>query len=115
MTSDPVRQIEESIKRDKEHVELDKALERLEANRDFKTVIIEGYLEKEAIRLVHLKSAPAMQTPERQASVVAQIDAIGGLMQYFRVVGNNAAVALKSIESAEAERDELIAEEAARG
>jgi hypothetical protein len=112
---DTVRLIEEGIQRDKKYVELDKALERLESNRDFQAVIHKGYLEQEAIRLVHLKAEPAMQTPERQASVLSQIDAIGGLIQYLRVVSHNAQVATKSIESAEAERDELIAEEAARG
>jgi hypothetical protein len=115
MSKDTVREIDASIERDKKHIELDKALERLESNRDFKAVIIDGYLEKEAIRLVHLKSDPAMATPERQAAIVSQIDAIGGLLQYFRVISRNAAVAVKAIESAEAEREEILAEEQANG
>lgn len=115
MTQDTVRQIEEGIQRDKQHIELDKALQRLESNRDFKLIIREGYLEKEAIRLVHLKGDPAMGTPDRQLSVVSQIDAIGRLAEYLRGVMRNASLALKSIESAEAVRDELLAEEQQRG
>lgn len=115
MTQDTVRQIEASISSAKQHVELDKALERLESNRDFKAVITEGYLEKEAVRLVHLKSDPQMQTPDRQAAVSAQIDSIGGLVQYFRTVSQLAKLAVKSIAADESERDELLAEELQRG
>lgn len=111
MSNATVQRIEENIQHLKEIVEFDKALQRLCENRDFRTVIKQGYFEKEAIRLVHLKADPAMQTPEKQASVVAQIDAIGGLLEYFRTIGFNAATALKSIEADEAERDEILAEE----
>lgn len=115
MTQDIVRQIEESIQHEKQFIELDKALDRLEANRDFKAVVIDGYLEKEAIRLVHLKADPAMEKPEKQASILAQIDAISHLLQYFRLVGTRAAMATKNIASAEIERDALIAGEDQHG
>lgn len=108
--TDTVQRIEENIRQAKEIVELDNALKRLEQNRDFRKVIKEGYLEKEAIRLVHLRGDPAFQTPERQASVLRQIDAIGELLSFFRTVSFNANIALKAIEQDEAERDELIAE-----
>jgi hypothetical protein len=111
MTQENVRQIELSIKRAKEHVELDKALERLESNRDFKTVIAEGYLEKEAVRLVHLKADPSMQSPASQASIVTQIDAIGGLLSYFRTISRNAAMAVRSIEQDQETMAEILAEE----
>ena len=115
MTQDTVQQIEAAIQHDKKTVELDNALQRLESNRDFNLVITEGYLKKEAIRLVHLKADPAFDTPARQAAVMTQIDAIGGLLQYFRTVSFNASIAAKSIAAGEAEREELIAEEAQRG
>ena len=115
MTLHTVQQIQANIDRAQEIIKLDKALERLESNQDFKAVIIDGYLEKEAVRLVHLKSDPAMQNPSSQASVTAQIDAIGGLVQYFRTVGQLASIAAKSIAADETERDELLAEELQRG
>jgi hypothetical protein len=112
MTQDIVRQLEASIQESKEFVELSKALERLESNRDFKAVVLDGYLEQEAIRLVHLKANPQMQSAERQAVVLAQIDAIGNLVQYFNTVYQKASMAAKAIESAQAEIEALNEEEA---
>ena len=106
-----VQRIEQNIRQAKEIVEFDKALQRLIENRDFQKVIQKGYFEAEAIRLVHLKADPSMQTPERQASVIAQIDAIGGLVSYLRTVGFNASVAMKAVESDEATLEEIAAEE----
>lgn len=110
MTQDAVRQIEESIQRDRQHIDLAVALSRLQANRDFKLVIGDGYLQKESIRLVHLKADPSMQTAERQLSVLTQIDAIGGLLQYFHTLVHSGSIAAKSIETSEAVRDEMLAE-----
>ena len=114
MSNDTVQRIEANIAQSKEIVELSKALSRLTENRDFRKVIKEGYLEKEAIRLVHLRGDPAFQTPERQAAVLVQIDAIGQLSSFFRTVHYNAGIALKAIEQDEAERDEILAEELAQ-
>ena len=111
MTHDTVQRIEANIANSKEIVEHARALHRLCENRDFRKVIKEGYLEKEAIRLVHLRGDPAFQTPERQAAVLGQIDAIGQLLSYFRTVEHNAQVALKAIEQDEAVREEILAEE----
>lgn len=111
MSKTQVQAIEKNIELSKQFIELDKALERLEANKDFLKVIKEGYLEKEAIRLVHLKADPAMQTPDRQLSISKSIDGIGNLLDYFRTVSFTAAQALKAIEADEFERDELLAEE----
>lgn len=114
MSQDTVQLIEENIRRAKEFVELDKALQRLMENRDFRKVVQEGYFRDEAVRLVHLRGDPAFQTPERQAAVLAQIDAISQLSGYFRTMRFNAQTALKAIEADEATRDEILAEEAAR-
>lgn len=111
MSNDTVQRIEESIRQSKEIIEFDKALQRLTQNRDFVEVIKRGYLEREAIRLVHLKAEPAMASAEKQAAILAQIDAIGGLLGYFRIIGQNALLAMKNLEQDEAEREELLAEE----
>jgi hypothetical protein len=115
MSKDIVQRIEASMQADRVHIELDKALERLETNRDFKLVIAEGYLEKEAVRLVHVKADPAMQTPERKANIDRDIAAIGSFLQYLRTVSHNAAVAVKSIQSSEQALEELHAEEMTNG
>jgi len=115
MTQDTVQQIEESIKASKKRIEMDKALERLESNADFKLLITDGYLQAESVRLVHLKSDPAVQSAEKQAAINAQIDAIGGLLQYFRTVSQLASQSVRAIEADDAEIEELLQEGAHRG
>lgn len=112
MTSDQQRQaIETQLREAKKHVELDEALERLFSNRDFKKIIKDGYFREEAVRLVHLKAEPQMQTPERQAAIVRSIDAIGELSDYFKVLKHNADNARKEITDGETSLEELAAEE----
>lgn len=111
MSNDTVQRIEENIRNAQEIVALNEALERLTETRDFRTLIKSGYLEKESIRLVHLLADPAFQTKERQENIQAQINGIGQLLQYFRTVKHNASIAKKAIESDEAMRDEILAEE----
>jgi hypothetical protein len=111
MTQDTLHAIDANIRDAKPFLVLADALDRLQAQRDFKTVVAEGYFHAEAIRLVHLKADPAMQTPERQAAIVAQIDAIGALSAYFRTIAHNAALARKAIAADEAMREELLAEQ----
>lgn len=111
MIQNRIEEIELNIQQAKSIVDLGNSLERLRSNRDFKKVIIEGFFEKEAIRLVHLKSDYNMQDPESQKSILAQIDAIGTLSQYFNTVRHHAMLAEKAIESDEETRDELLQEE----
>ena len=114
MTQDTVQEIEANISKLKQFVDLELALERLEKNADFKKVISEGYLKDEAIRLVHAKADPHLQSPDKQAGVVGQIDAIGRLVTYFRGITQNANLARKSIEADEETRDEILAQEQAQ-
>jgi hypothetical protein len=115
MSKDIVQSLDDNISQAREIVELDNALKRLELNRDFRKVIKEGYLEKEAIRLVHLKADPAFQTVERQASIDTQINGVGQLLQYFMTVSFNAGAAVRAIEADETTRAELLAEEQSNG
>ena len=108
--TDTVQAIEANIREAKKIVEVGESLERLRSNRDFKKVISEGYFEKEAIRLVHLKADPGMQSPEMQKSIVAQMDAIGSLSMYFNTVFAQASIAKKAIISDEQTRDEILGE-----
>lgn len=111
MTNSTVQAIEENIREARKIVEVGNALERLMNNRDFKTVVKEGYFEQEAIRLVHLKSDQNFQSPEMQKSILNQIDAIGAVHQFFQTTSRKANLALKAIEADEEARDELLAEE----
>lgn len=115
MSNETIQAIEDNIKQARQIVEIGEALERLKNSRDFKKVIIEGYFEKEAVRLVHLKSDSNVQSPDMQKSINAQIDAIGAVSQYFGTVLHKASIARKAIASDEETRDEILAEELSNG
>ena len=110
MLNNNVAQLEMNISRSKELVAMGEALVRLMANRDFKQVIDVGYFEQEAIRLVHLKADPNMQSAESQRNILMQMDAIGSLNQYLQLVDFRAAMAHKAIAADEEARDEILAE-----
>lgn len=111
MSQHDIEAIEVSLKDAQKAVDLGKALDRLLTNRDFKKVILEGYFEHEAIRLVQLKSAPAMQRPEYQAVILRDIDAIGSLRQHLDSVRAFATQMACEIGALEETRAELLAEE----
>lgn len=109
--AEQIKSIELNIKQAQVLVENGNALERLRSNKDFKRVIMEGYFEKEAVRLVHLKSDVSMQSVASQESIVRQMDAIGSLNQYFQTVFHSASLASKAIAADEETRSELLMEE----
>lgn len=111
MISAEVQQIEQNIKQAQKLVDVGESLERLSVNRDFKKVVLEGYFEQEAIRLVHLLSDPSMQSYESQSSINLQMNSIGSFKQYLTVLKYKASMADKSIAADEQMRDELLAED----
>ena len=111
MPADYIEQLDANIRESRKILKRGVALERLYSNRDFKEVILNGYMEQEAIRLVHLRVDPSMQSPEMQASLIKQIDAVANLGDYFRTVHHKAMLAEKGIASDEETREELLAQE----
>lgn len=110
MSNDAIQAIERNIKKAREVLEFSSALERLRGSKDFKKVVLEGYFEQEAIRLVHMKADQNMQKPETQQSIVNQIDAIGQLSQFFATVLHKASMARRQIEADQEAIEELSAE-----
>ena len=108
--ADLIEQLEHSIQEFKKLADLDNALGRLMQNRDFKKVILDGYLDREAVRLVHLKSDPAMDYPAAQASILKQIDAIGCFNGYLNEIRRQGSLGTKGIGEAEETLEELRAE-----
>lgn len=115
MTSPSIQQIERNIRAARAQIELGAALERLRQNKDFKEIVLTGYFEREAIRLVHAKAEPHLQSEESQKSIVSQMDAIGNFRGFLDLIVRDAMLAEKSIGQAEEIRDEMLAEELARG
>lgn len=115
MSNDTVQSLEQSILQSKALVEMGQALERLQASRDFKKVVLDGYFREEAIRLVHLKGNPHTQTAEMQRSIVNQIDAIGAVSDYFTTVLFKARQGERSIAADQETVEELAREELNHG
>lgn len=81
-------------------------LDRLRVNPDFDAIINKQYLESEAIRLVHLKGVSGNQSEASQTIIGKQIDAIGMLREYLRVIyteGTIAANAIKELDESDVE------------
>lgn len=108
MSDNEIQELDRSIDIAQEILEMGNALERLSNNRDFKAVITHGFFEKEAIRLVHLKSDASMQTAERQTSIMKQMDAIGTLAGYFQLIYRNANLSAKTLEADKNMREALL-------
>lgn len=96
--SQAIHEIEANIEQLKEFVALGDSLNRLMKNRDFKKLICETYLEKEAVRLVHLRAAPAMQDDCNQTQITKDIDAIGCFAGFLHAIGYQANAARDAIE-----------------
>ena len=115
MISPSIDAIEQNISQAKAHIEFAAAVERLRSNKDFRKVVLEGYFEREAVRLVHLKGDPNMQSADSQRSIVQQMDAIAAFSAFLNTALHLSALAAKSIADDEEMRDEILAEELSNG
>ena len=111
MSENLIFSLQQSIKDAKSSLELQAAAERLKTNPDFLAVVQKGYFTDEAVRLVHLKADPNMQTPEKQASIDSQILGVGMFSQYLHLIGFKAELARKSIDADEATLEAIAAGE----
>lgn len=78
--------IQLSIEQAKTMVERADAVQRLRSNQDFQHVVLKGYLEGEAVRLVHLKSDPTMADEHSQTVIDRDINAIGAFASYLQTI-----------------------------
>jgi len=108
-------EVELSMKNARKTRDLALSLERLRSNRDFKALILDGYFREEAIRLVHLRSDPAYQGPEKQALLLLDIDAVANLASYFRTVDALGETARKALKDGEETLEHLAQDELAEG
>lgn len=109
MTNDQlINKLDQDVKNLKPIIEFGNSVERLRSNRDFNKVIVEGYLKQEALRLVHAKSDPNMQDPDKQAAIVRDIDAIGTLYQFLSLAERQGDMAKAQLDSIEEARSEVL-------
>jgi hypothetical protein len=105
-----IEEVEIGIEQAKALVTKADALSKLFSNKDFKTVIREGYLKEEAVRLVLLKADPGAFSEDMQANIADGIVAIGHFNQYLKTVQALGSMAAKSLSEYEDLRTELLDE-----
>ena len=102
-----LNEIEITLEKAKEKVALAEMLNSLIALPAFKTIITEGYFEREPIRLSRLSTVPSMLTAENEKILYTRIQAIGYLNQYFVSIMKEAEMAKRAIEVGNEELEEL--------
>lgn len=109
-SNNEIQQVEVSLEAAQDMVAFGDALLRLEQNRDFQRVILDGYFRDEAARLVMLTGAPNINDASR-ANVHASIRGVAELRQYLIAKRAMADVARKEVEDYQDALVEMRAEE----
>jgi len=74
-------------------VDMHEALKRLETNRDFKMVVLEGYFKDRAINGVSMLAEPSVKQQGQRADIMEDMVAISNLQYYFKMIKNLGAIA----------------------
>lgn len=104
-----IEQMEVSLEHAKELVERKRQAEKLGSNREFKKLILDGYCQQEAARLVSLSGDPQMK--EHRDEIFADIEAIGRFQAFLRTTIQIGRQAEAEIADYEFEIDALRNEE----
>jgi hypothetical protein len=104
-----IQQVEVSLEEAERIAEFGAALSRLENNRDFQAVILDGYFQLEAARLVMCTAEPHIKGEAREG-LFAGIRGIAELRQYLLARRSAAEMAAKEIADYREELDELRGE-----
>lgn len=91
----------------KKSIALSDALERLQNNPDFKTVVQEAYFKEEASNVVLAKAVPHLRSDQHQKVFEQRIIGIGEFRQWLSEVVAQGNMARKALEEAEQMRDEI--------
>jgi len=103
--------VELSIENAKRNITRMDTLQKLTNNKEFNTIVVEGYFKDEASRLVLLKADPSLQGDVEQKSIKNQINAIGYVRQYFNTVMQIGIMSSKAINDDEETRESILAGE----
>lgn len=111
MSNSEIEHLEVEIDQAKDMISLNDDLVQLQEDPRFIRVITKGFFEQEAIRLVMLQSDPEMQKPERKEALVAAMNAVSGLNQYFVRVNRVGEMAKEALDDMHVTHAELLNEE----
>lgn len=101
--------IENSIEHARSRIAKAEAVTRLFNNTDFNEVLVKGYIEKEAVRLVGLYGSGRLPE-EMRVDVERDMHAIGAFESYLQRTITDGHTAVSDLETAQQNRDEYIAE-----
>jgi aromatic ring-opening dioxygenase catalytic subunit (LigB family) len=93
-----IETIELSMDQAKEHIEMGEALARLHDNKDFKKVVMDGWMNDEVIRLSRLIASPAAAAEEVQTAIAQGLRSTSEFHQFMLFIGRQANMAKSSIE-----------------
>lgn len=108
---DQLQQVEISIDQAKANIERMNSLDRLKENKDFEEIILKGYFEQEASRLVLLKADHNVQGDTEQKQIEKMIDAIGYFRQYLNTIYQFGSMAENALAQHEQAREEILRED----
>lgn len=86
MTKDMASTLETTPDNSKEEIELYEALLRLEKNKDFQKVILEGYLKNKALASVSMLGVDTVVKRGERSLVIEDLVAISNFNQYLLLV-----------------------------
>ena len=67
-------------------IQMLEALERLEKNKDFQLVILNGYMKDEVLRITSLLANPTIKTQGKRADVMEMLVAISTFGEYMNTI-----------------------------
>ena len=112
-TEQQIQSIEMSMEQAKKSIAARDSFVKLLKNRDFDKLIVKGYFEDEASKMVLTKALPDMQDAESQEAIMKSIDAIGHLRQHFIAIKQLGDTAERTLKNDEATKEELLQEQLA--
>lgn len=104
-----IQQIEVTIEQLKKVADRRKQLLKLESNREFRKIVLDGYFTEEAARLAGISADPAFEKEREQ--IMTEIRAISCLRQFFRNIDRIGAMAEAELEENQEALEELRAVE----
>jgi hypothetical protein len=108
MSDEDIKTLELTIIQAREKVALLQSMERLSTNKDFIALVLKGYFEDEAIRLVMAKSASGMESKDNQKAVTKCIDAIGSFGMYLHKTKQEGKMAEMALVDAQLTKEEIL-------
>lgn len=105
-----IEEIEVTIEELKKTVARRDLLRKLESNREFRKIFLEGYFKDEAARLTALSAEPSQEKARPQ--IMLEIQAISCVRQFLRNIGMMGDIAERELRDNQEALDEVRAMEA---